>query len=97
MSIVSYQKNGDPSQANVVKGYGPAERVDLSGRALRVVLVPVDAVCLVMEPLLQAGVALSPVLVDEVGQRAAFVHPGVALRRADEFFLRRRILVVHRV
>ena len=62
------------------------EGVDLAGLAIGEVLVPVDAVSLVGEAGLDAGVALVAVLLER-GQVVALVHAGAVGHRADELLL----------
>ena len=93
---LTYKENGDPGEADVVEGDGPAERVDFSGLAVGVVQVPVDAVGLVEEARLEVGHALDALLVDERRQQVALVHAGAVLRGTDELLLG-VVFVVQRV
>ena len=93
---LTYKENGDPGEADVVEGDGPAERVDFSGLAVGVVQVPVDAVGLVEEPRLEVGHALDALLVDKRRQQVALVHAGAVLRGTDELLLG-VVFVVERV
>lgn len=41
-SVVTYEKNGDPSKTDIVKRNGSLERILFSGFAIGVILIPVD-------------------------------------------------------
>ena len=69
------------------------EGVDLARFAVGVVKVPVDAVRVVVEALLDGGVALEAVL-HEGREVVALMHPGRVWRRTDELLLAVRLLVV---
>ena len=82
----THQKDGHPGQPDVVERDGPVEWVPLPWPAVGVVHVPVDAVRVVPDALLDAGAALHVVLLvgREVG---ALVHPGAVGHGADEVLL----------
>ena len=63
----AYKEDGDPCQTDVVERDGAAEGVHVTGLALCVVLIPVDAVCLIVKSRIDVTGTFTRVL-DEIWQ-----------------------------
>lgn len=77
-------KDGNPGITNVVKVYGPLEGIGLSGRAVGVILVPVDAggvVCAIVSCHVQLA---RPALLVKRGDGAAQAHAILSWLRTDK-------------
>lgn len=82
-------EDGNPGITNVVKVYSPLEGIGLSGRAVGVILVPVDAggvVCAIVSCHVQLAL---PALLVERGDGGAQAHAVLPWLRTDK-----RILII---
>lgn len=98
----TYEEDGDPGQADIIKGDGSLERVLFTGPAISVVLIPIDARAVDGEAVHPDGYPGDDAVVAEAPvpfgrrQRTASVHPAVLGQRADVVLLRLLHFVIAR-